>query len=231
MSLGVVEIRVRLFAVLAEIAASREVTFALAAPATGRDVLAAVVERFPKIQALAPSLKLAVNLEYVSWDHPVAPGDEVAIIPPVSGGSGEGEGELPFIEVTTEPLSAEAYQSRVVAPECGAVALFIGVVREFTGERRTLYLKYEAYTEMAEREMRKVAEEILLRWPGARVALGHRVGELAIGEASVIVAVATPHRDAAFEAARFGIDAVKERVPIWKREVWDDGEAWVGVHA
>lgn len=231
MSSAAIEIRVRLFAVLAEIAAARELALSLSAPATGREVLAAVVERFPEMEPLAPSLKFAVNLEYVGWDHPVSTGDEVAIIPPVSGGSGEGEGELPFVEVTTEPLSVEAYQQRVVAPECGAVALFVGVVREFTGERRTLYLQYEAYVEMAEREMRKVAEEILQRWPGARVALGHRTGELGIGEASVIVAVATPHRAAAFEAARFGIDTIKERVPIWKREIWDDGEAWVGIHA
>src|SRR5690606_11063005 len=123
------------------------------------------------------------------------------------------------------------YHDIVVAPTCGAVALFSGVVREFTGDRRTVYLRYEAYGEMAEREMRKIADEIAERWPGARVAIGHRVGELGIGECSVIVAVATPHRRAAFEAAQYGIDSLKERVPIWKKEIWEDGESWVGIHA
>lgn len=226
-----VEVRVRLFAVLAEMAGSREVVLALDAPVTGRDVLAALAERYPRMKPLAPSLKLAVNLEYVGWDHPVAPGDEVAVIPPVSGGSGARGDELPFIEVTDRPLSADEYHRKVSAPECGAVAFFLGVVREFTGDRRTIHLSYEAYHEMAEREMRRVAEEIALRWPGARVALGHRTGELEIGEVSVIVAVATPHRAEAFEAARFGIDAIKERVPIWKRETWEGGETWVGIDA
>lgn len=223
------EVRVRLFAVLAEIADVRELPLTLPAPATGRNVLEALIERFPAVRPLAPSLKLAVNLEYVGWDHPLAPGDEVAIVPPVSGGSGEGEEELPFVEVTTEPLRAEVYHRRVASPECGAVVLFLGVVREYTRGRRTLHLEYEAYTEMAERELRRVAEEIARRWPGARVALGHRTGKLDGGDVSVVVAVATPHRAAAFEAARFGIDTIKERVPIWKREVGEDGQAWVGI--
>ncbi len=226
-----VEVRVRLFAALAEMAAAREVVLALDAPATGRDVLAALVERYPRMKPLAPSLRLAVNLEYVAWDHPVAPGDEVAIVPPVSGGSGERGGELPFVEVTDKPLSPDEYHRKVSASECGAVVLFLGVVREFTGDRRTIYLSYEAYHEMAEREMRRIAEEVALRWPGARVALGHRTGELKVGEVSVIAAVATPHRAEAFEAARFAIDAIKERVPIWKRETWEGGETWVGIDA
>lgn len=222
-------ITVRLFAAMADAAGARELTIELPEGATGRDLLSLLSQRYPKVAALAPSLRLAVNQEYVPWESPLRPDDEIAIIPPVSGGVTD-EAE-PFVEVTTEPLSADHYQQRVVAPTCGAVALFVGVVREFTGEKRTLSLKYEAYGEMAEREMTKIAREIQERWPGARVAIGHRIGELGIGEASVIVAVATPHRAAAFEAARFGIDTIKERVPIWKKEVWDDGETWVGIHA
>lgn len=223
-------IKVRLFAVIADIAGARELEIELPDEATGRELLDELKARFPKLAGLEPSLKLAVNQEYVSWDHKLSPADEVALIPPVSGGA-PGEDEPPFVEVTAEPLSAERYQWLVSGPECGAVVLFIGVVRELTGERRTVSLRYEAYGEMAKREMQAIAEEIQKRWPGARVALGHRVGELGPGEASVIVAVATPHRGAAFEAARYGIDTLKERVPIWKKEVWDDGESWVGIDA
>lgn len=226
------KITVRLFAALADAAGARELELELSAGATGRDLLNLLSARYPKVAALAPSLRLAVNQEYVPWDNPLASDDEIALIPPVSGGSGgTADATEPFVEVTTEPLSADEYQRRVVAPTCGAVALFVGVVREFTGEKRTVSLRYEAYREMARREMAKIAREIQERWPGARVAIGHRVGELGIGEASVIVAVATPHRAEAFEAARYGIDTIKERVPIWKKEIWDDGESWVGIHA
>lgn len=222
-------VRVRLFAILADIAGSREIEVALGEGAKASDLLDALGERYPKIDGLKSSLRVAVNQEYVGLDHPISAGDEVALIPPVSGGAGEPP--VPFIEVTEAPLSADRYHDIVVAPTCGAVALFSGVVREFTGDRRTVYLRYEAYGEMAEREMRKIADEIAERWPGARVAIGHRVGELGIGECSVIVAVATPHRRAAFEAAQYGIDSLKERVPIWKKEIWEDGESWVGIHA
>jgi len=226
-------VKVRLFAVLAEIAGERELEVELPEGATGEDLCAALARRYPQLLKLKGALRLAVNQEYVPWDTPLRSGDETAFIPPVSGGSGEerGAGPSPFVEVVTGPLSADRYQSLVVAPECGAVAIFVGVVREFTEGRRTVYLRYEAYAEMAEREMRKIAAEIMERWPDSRVAIGHRVGELGVGEASVIVAVATPHRRAAFEAAQFGIDTLKERVPIWKKEIWDDGESWVGIDA
>lgn len=228
------DVRVRLFAILAELAGASEVTVTLPEPAVGEDLFAALGRAYPKIKPLRQSLRLAVNREYVSWDHPVKADDEIALIPPVSGGSGEDEKKepsLPFVEVVEHTLSADRYQEIVTSPDCGAVALFVGVVREFTGEKQTVFLRYEAYQEMAESEMRAVADTIVSKWPRARVALGHRTGELGIGEASVIVAVATPHRQAAFEAAKFGIDTIKERVPIWKKEVWADGEEWVGVHA
>ncbi len=228
------KVRVRLFAVLADWAQANEIDVSIPPAGTGEDVLAALVQVVPRVDAVRGSLRLAVNREYVPWSEVIQEGDEVAIIPPVSGGEDDTHGageELPFIEITTEPLSADTYQRRVVSPECGAVALFVGVVREFTDDKRTVYLHYEAYEAMAAEEMRRVADDMKQRWPQARIALGHRVGELGIGEASVIVAVATPHRGEAFEAARFGIDTLKERVPIWKKEIWDDGESWVGIHA
>lgn len=226
-------VRVRLFAILTDIVGKPEISVELPEGASGDDLFQALAAEFPRMAPLRGSLRLAVNQEYVSWDAVIRPGDETALIPPVSGGSGESGAtdQRLFVEVVADPLSADRYQRLVVAPECGAVALFVGVVREFTGDRRTVYLKYEAYAEMAQKEMYKLGLEIVERWPSARVAMGHRVGELAIGEASVIVAVATPHRRAAFEAAQFGIDTLKERVPIWKKEIWDDGESWVGIQA
>ena len=225
-------VRVRLFAVLREIVGRPEIDVELPEGAVGEDLFRALAADYPRFSDFRGSLRLAVNEEYAPWDAPLRAGDVAAFIPPVSGGSGGAvETSLPFIEVTGEPLSAERYQKLVVAPDCGAVALFIGVVREFTGGKRTVYLKYEAYSEMAKKEMEGIAREIGERWPQARVAMGHRVGELAVGEASVIVAVATPHRRAAFEAAQFAIDTLKERVPIWKKEVWEDGESWVGIQA
>lgn len=223
-------IKVRLFAVMADIAKAREIELELPENATGRDLLHTLFEKYPAMAPLERSLKLAVNQEYVPWERRLSPGDEAALIPPVSGGLAAEDGG-PFVKVTTEPLSADEYQKRVLSPRCGAVVLFAGVVREYTGDKRTVFLKYDAYREMAEREMLKIAQEIESRWPDARVAIGHRIGELGIGETSVIVAVATPHRDAAFQAARYGIDTLKERVPIWKKEVWEDGESWVGIDA
>lgn len=227
------KVRVRLFAVLADWAGTNELTLELPESATGEELFTRLEAHIPRVKELKNSLRLAVNREYVPWSAAIESGDEIAIIPPVSGGLGpnDGEEELPFVEVVRHPLSADVYQRRVLSPHCGAVALFVGVVREFTHGRRTVQLQYEAYDEMAVKEMRALAAEMMEKWPMARVAMGHRVGELGIGEASVIVAVATPHRQEAFEAARYGIDTLKERVPIWKKEVWDDGAAWVGIDA
>lgn len=224
------QVKVRLFAILAEIAGKREIDLTVPKDATGYDLLSALTEKYPELAPLAESLRLAANLEYVPLDHRLAPDDDLALIPPVSGGAGD-QVALPYVEVTKVPLSVERYQSLVVSPECGAVCLFVGVVREVTGDKITLSLQYEAYEEMAVNQMRKVAAQMLEKWPMARIALGHRVGHLGINEASVVVAVATPHRAESFEAARFGIDTLKEQVPIWKKEIYADGEVWVGIDA
>lgn len=229
-------VTVRLFAILAEIAGGREIELSVPKDATGRDVLDALVRRFPPMRELEGVLRLALNQEYAAWESPVSPRDEIALIPPVSGGGGDpdatGSGqELPFVEVTEDELSADRYQRRVLSPLCGAVCTFVGVVREVTGERRTEAIRYEAYEAMARQELERVARQMMDRWPMARVAIGHRVGLLHVGDASVIVAVATPHRPEAFAAARFGIDTLKEQVPIWKKEYFAGGEEWVGVDA
>ena len=134
------------------------------------------------------------------------------------------------IQLLKEPLSVQTCQDWVAGASCGGIVHFVGTVREQTGGRPVERLDFEAYEPMAISEMRKIAEAVAERWPAERVAIHHRVGSLAIGEIAVIIAVATPHRKAAFEACQYAIDTLKQTVPIWKKEVFTDGEVWVAAH-
>ena len=224
------QVTVRTFAALAETLGVRVLTLELPAGATVRTAWDRLVQVHPEAQRFQNRLLVAVNLDYASWRTPLADGDEVAFLPPVSGGLGEPPMETApaAFEVVEGPLNVDAVLRKVNNPRAGAVVLFVGVVREFTGERRTVHLKYEAYREMAVREMDRIGREVAGRWPSVRLAISHRVGTLTVGEASVVVAAAAPHRGDAFAAARYAIDRLKEIVPIWKKERWDDGEEWVG---
>ncbi|MDP2935426.1 MAG: molybdenum cofactor biosynthesis protein MoaE [Dehalococcoidia bacterium] len=132
-------------------------------------------------------------------------------------------------EITERELSVEEVEAKVRHPSCGAITIFVGTVRDVSKGRKVLYLEYEAYKEMAEKKLAEIGEEIKSRWGLERVAITHRVGRLALGEASVVIAVASPHRAEAFEACRYAIETLKKTVPIWKKEVWEDGEVWVGM--
>ncbi|WP_102335338.1 molybdenum cofactor biosynthesis protein MoaE [Salimicrobium jeotgali] len=134
-------------------------------------------------------------------------------------------------EVTDSPLDPGRYIAMVTRPEAGAVATFTGHVREWTKGRRTLSLAYEAYVPMAERMLETIAEEVKVKWPEAEVAVGHRIGPLAISDIAVVVAVSTPHRQASYEANSFIMERIKEDVPIWKKEIQEDGEWWKGEEA
>ncbi len=175
----------------------------------------------------------AVNAEYVTPDHPLREGDELALIPPVSGGGPEPvEGARPepaegLFEITAEPLDPQRLADEVRKDESGAVTVFLGVVRDNNMGRRVLYLEYDAYPEMATRVMRRIAEEAMERWPLMGVAMQHRTGRLEIGETSMLIAVSSPHRKEAFEACHHLVDRFKEVVPIWKKEVWEGGEVWI----
>lgn len=129
--------------------------------------------------------------------------------------------------VTSDPLDAAQIVSDVSNPQSGAVALFFGVVRDHNLGRRVSHLEYDAYPPLAQRTMAEIAEETKARWPVSEVAIYHRTGRLEIGETSLLVAVASPHRAEAFEACHFCVDRVKQRVPVWKKEVWEGGEAWI----
>ncbi len=132
--------------------------------------------------------------------------------------------------VTADPLAAQALAEVVTVPEAGGIVVFVGVVRDNSAGRRVVALEYEAHAPMAEAKMKEIGEVVHRRWPGVRqVAMAHRIGRLAIGEASVVVAVSAAHRQDAFEACHFAIDRLKETVPIWKREIFEDGTVWVGL--
>ncbi len=211
-----------LFAGLAERAGARQVTVELADDATVRDLLAALAEQYPSLATLLDACFVSLNQEYATPETPIRPGDEIAILPPVSGG------EEPRFCITDQPLSADKLIRLVSNPNAGAVLTFVGTVREFTRGQRTVSLSYEAYAPMAIAKMKQIAEEIEQRWPGTQVAMHHRVGDLAIEEIAVVIAVATPHRNESFEAGRYAIERLKQIVPIWKKEIWEDGSEWKG---
>lgn len=134
------------------------------------------------------------------------------------------------IQLTKVPLSTEAAESWVASAEVGGICVFIGTVRNMTSGKKVESLEFEAYEPMAVREMRKIAEAAIEKWPVVRIAIHHRLGNLAIGEVPVVIAVSCAHRDAAFEACKYCIDTLKETVPIWKKEKFEDGEVWVAAH-
>lgn len=216
--------KIRFFAGVAEATGQREYTTELTEGATVADLLAKLQSDFPNAAELLAKSFFSVNQEYAEAAAEIKPGDELAVIPPVSGGSGAD----PRFEITAAPLSADAIIKKVSNPYAGAILTFVGTVREFTQGQRTVHLEYEAYPEMAVKKFAEIAAEIDEKWPGTQVAISHRIGTLEIEEASVIIAVATPHRAASFEAGRYAIERLKQIVPIWKKEVWEDGSEWKG---
>jgi len=198
---------------------SRE-TLELPEGARLQSVLSHYARQAPRFEALIPSLALSVNQEYSSTDFPLRAGDEVAILPPVSGGSED------RVRIVREPISTETELARLKMPQDGAAVIFEGVVRNHTRGRQTLYLDYEAYEEMALKKMKVLADEAKSKYSIREVALVHRLGRLEIGEICVLIVVASAHRGPAFDACRWVIDTLKKTVPIWKKEYFEDGAVW-----
>ena len=213
-----------LFARLREQAGGDRFRLELPGGATVADAYAELRRLHPGLEARREIVRPAVNQEFAAWDQPLAESDEVAFIPPVSGGSGD-VGVL--FELTSQPLDARRLEAAVARAGAGAICTFSGVVRDNSRGRDTSKLEYEAYPGMAQSQMRAIAAEIAERWPEARVAMAHRTGVLEIGEASVVVSVSCPHRAEAIAACKWGIDRLKETVPVWKKEFFADGEVWI----
>lgn len=216
------QVKVLLFASLAERAAQRELHVNLVEGATVHTLLATIGLLHPQIAELLPNCFVSVNQEYANQETIISGNDEIAILPPVSGG------EEPRLQITDQPLSADALVKLVSNPHAGAILTFVGTVREFTHGQRTVSLTYEAYAPMAVQKMKQIESEIKERWPQAEVAMQHRIGNLDIEDIAVIIAVATPHRNESFEAGRYAIERLKQIVPIWKKENWEDGSEWKG---
>jgi molybdopterin synthase catalytic subunit len=217
-----VDIDLRYFALIREIVGHAAERRALADGATVNDLLDELVRAHPRLERMRPVTMVMVNQAYVPADHRLHDGDEVALIPPVSGG-----GAARF-RVQTEPIDPRQVESLVADSGAGAIVTFAGMVRDNARGNAVSRLEYEAYAPAAERMLAQIGEEIAQRWGVERVAIVHRIGSLAVGETSVVISVASPHRDAAFEACRYAIERIKEIVPIWKKEHYADGAVWIG---
>ncbi len=217
---------VRLFASYREAAGVGRIDLDLPPGSTVRDAIAEIARRHPLI-AEGRSVVIARNRDYVGPDEPLADGDELALIPPVSGGAAT----APLILVSGAPLSIDEAVDAVRARSFGGLVLFLGTVRDASRGKTVTHLEYEAYAEMAEEKMREIALRLEERHAPCRVVMHHRIGDLAIGDIAVIVAAGAPHRDAAFAAAREAIDELKTIVPIWKKEYSEDGAVWIADHA
>ncbi len=219
-------VRVLFFGVLKELLGRASDEVSLPAGATVGDVVAHYEAQAPKLREWARSVALAVNQEYASPATPLHDGDEVGLLPPVSGGKASADKDESLVRVVHQRIVPHDIVPPLERPEDGAIVLFDGIVRNHSRGRPTLFLEYEAYEEMALKEMRALAAEARQRFAIRNLALVHRLGRLEIGESSVLIAVFAAHRAAAFEACRWLIDTLKKKVPIWKREHFADGAVW-----
>ena len=216
------DVDVRYFAIIREILGLSAERRNVPEGTTAGDVFTQLIRENPRLERMRPVTMLMVNKAYVTHDHELRDGDELALIPPVSGGA-----ESRF-RVQAEALDPRFTESLVAHSGAGAIATFIGTVRDQGRGRDVTHLDYEAYVPAAELSMAQIGDEIRERWGIDHVAIVHRVGSLTVGEASVVISVASPHRDAAFDACRYAIERIKEIVPIWKKEHYADGATWLG---
>ncbi len=193
-----------------------------------------LIRQHPDKAALIEQSYVAKNQSYANESETLGESDEIALIPPVSGGQPSaaeadfGRDQAGLYTITHERLAVEDVVRKVIHPHHGASLAFVGTTREYTEGKRTVLLEYEAYVPMALKTMEQIGEEISARWPGTLCAISHRLGKVGIGEISVVIAVSAPHRAACYDASRYAIERLKQIVPIWKREIWEDGSEWKG---
>ena len=211
---------VKLFGAVREAVGEKELSVQLAAGARVADLRRLLARDHPVFERFGARLAAAVNQETSAEGARLRDGDEVAFLPPVAGGAAD-------CWLSDRPLDVGAVVARVSGPGIGGIVTFLGAVRDRARGREIEHLEYEAYAGMAEREMERIVADAIARFGVTRVAIVHRVGRLEIGEISVAIAVAAPHRAAAMDACRFVIDTLKASVPIWKREHFDGGEVWI----
>lgn len=236
-------VTVLFFGLLKDITGLPEESLELPAGSNTGTVFEHYASQYPRLRGMAGSIALARNQEFCGLKDVLEDGDEIALMPPVSGGAGAGAGaqsgergsrwiasaaeERGFYALTEKPIETRGLVRRLLDRASGAVITFEGVVRDNSGGRKTRYLDYECYRPMALRQMRQLGNEMLERHDIRAIAVVHRLGRLAIGEASVAIVVVSAHRRAAYDASLEAIDRLKRRVPVWKKEYFEDGEVWV----
>src|SRR3989454_11077206 len=232
------QISVRAFASYREAIGAPSVRLDVPEGSTPGQVWDRLLGRYPRLAGLPKPHAFAINEEYIEESHALREQDELVLIPPVSGGA-EKSSQSPqsprssqsneiWVELVQQAIDVNALLKKVSHPKAGAVVLFLGTVRDNDRARHVKFLEYEAYQPMALREMERVVEEARRRGPLLGIAIVHRLGRVGVGGVSVAIAVSLGHRKEAFEAGRYAIDTLKQTVPIWKKEVWDSGEAWIG---
>jgi molybdopterin synthase catalytic subunit len=219
-----VQIRILYFAVLRERLGLAEEVVEIPGGGTVAAALAAIAARHPIVAPLLPRVQTAVNRTMAAANQPLGDNDELALIPPVAGGSAPRR-----IAIVDEALSLEEVVAAVEGPERGGIVTFTGMVRRHGQRANVVRLEYEAYVDMAAQVLTEIADEIEREWTGSHVAIHHRIGTLVVGETAVVIAAASAHREEAFQACRAAIDRLKRRAPIWKKEVSETGEEWIGL--
>jgi len=235
------QITLRYFAMIREAVGAESESRDVPEGTTAADVAADLGMRYPRLAPLLRAVPVMVNAAYVDRTAPLGDGDEVAFIPPVAGGT---PAAIPSLDiegtqstrgalfvVTADVLDAETVAAQVAAPDAGAIVTFVGTVRDHARGRTVRWLEYEAYAAGCLPIFAAMAAEARARWAVSGVAIYHRTGRLAVGESSVVIAVASAHRDDAFAACAYAIDQLKERAPIWKKEAYADGETWIGAES
>jgi MoaE-MoaD fusion protein len=220
-----VRVRVLFFGQLKEIVGLAQDDAELSDGARVEDLFERYGRKFPKLSEFRPSIAASVNQEYAGWRSPLTAGDEVAFLPPVSGGQQTAIAEDLF-QLVREPIRTRELAESLKAPEDGALVVFDGFVRNHFRGKQTLYLEYEAYEPMAYTKMREIGTQIREKFQVHRLAIVHRLGRLEIGDTSVWIGVSSAHRAAAFDACRYAIDTLKRSVPIWKKEYFAGGAVW-----
>ena len=218
-------VRVLFFGQLKEITGVEQEDAELSEGARVQDLFERYGRRFPKLVSFRASIAASVNQEYATWRAPLSSGDEVAFLPPVSGGEPTAV-EQDIFQIVRDAIRPQEIIDSLKRPEDGALVIFDGFVRNNFHGKRTLYLEYHAYESMALAKMREIGTEIRAKFPIHRLAIVHRLGRLEVGETSVFIAVSSAHRGSAFEACRYAIDTLKRVVPIWKKEYFAGGAVW-----
>jgi len=220
-----ISVHILYFAIMRDLLQKSEETLQVPAGTVTGDLFPLVTRDQPRLAALQRSVMVMVNEAYATSDQPLQDGDEVAFIPPVSGGS---HPDHTLFRVTADELDPREVEAMVAGNDAGAIVTFTGTVRDNARDQDVIGLDYEAYAPAAVKMLAQIGAEVADRWPGVRIAISHRTGYLLPGVASVVIACASSHREAAFEACAYAIHRIKEIVPIWKKEHYASGAVWIG---